>query len=120
MRNRFALKSGILALALFVAGPALAHAKLIASEPAADATVAAPKGIKLTFNEKITAAFSGFDLSMAGSMKVPVTIAISDDGKTMTGTPQGSLMPGAYQLNWHAVAAGDGHRTEGSVAFKVK
>jgi copper resistance protein C len=29
------------------------------------------------------------------------------------------LRPGAYTVDWHAVASDDGHRTAGSYKFKV-
>jgi methionine-rich copper-binding protein CopC len=110
----------VLVLTLCAAGPALGHTDLTKSSPAADSTVAAPKAIILTFSEKVTPAFSGFDLAMDDGMKVAVTSATSADGKIVTLTPRGTLMSGGYKLNWHAAAAEDGHRTDGVVAFKVK
>lgn len=106
--------------ALLSATEAAAHAKLVSSNPSANATVAAPKTITLTFNEKLAPAFSKFDLVMVEhNMKVPVKTAISKDGKSITGTPQGSFMPGAYKVTWSA-ASSDGHRMTGDVSFKVK
>lgn len=105
--------------ALLMAGQAAAHAKLVGSAPAADAVVAAPKTISLTFSEKVVPAFSGFDLTMVEhNMKIPVTTAVSTDGKTITGTPRGAFMKGTYKVQWHA-AGPDGHRMTGEVAFKV-
>jgi methionine-rich copper-binding protein CopC len=106
--------------ALLVAGSAAAHAHLVKSDPAANATVAAPKAISLTFNEKLTPAFSGFDLSMGDGMKMPVKTAVSKDHLTIVGTPQGKLMAGAYKITWHAASADDGHRMDGTLAFTVK
>lgn len=105
--------------ALLIAGSAAAHAHLVKSTPAANATVAAPKTITLTFNEKLTPAFSGFDLEMGGGMKMPVKTTVSKDGLSIVGTPQGALMAGAYKLTWHA-ASSDGHKMNGDVAFTVK
>jgi methionine-rich copper-binding protein CopC len=107
--------------ALLVAGTASAHAHLVKSTPAADATVAAPKAISLTFNEKLTPAFSKFELVMPtmNNMAVPVKTTVSKDGLTITGTPQAALTPGAYKINWHA-ASSDGHKMDGVVAFTVK
>jgi methionine-rich copper-binding protein CopC len=45
---------------------------------------------------------------------------LSDDGATLIGTPTGSFMAGAYKISWHATSSDDGHRTEGSLMFKVK
>lgn len=104
---------------LLVAGQASAHAHLVSSNPADKAAVAAPKTIALTFSEKLTPAFSGFELEMSGhNMKVPVKTEVSSDGKTITGTPQGALMKGAYTVNWHA-ASSDGHRMTGKLTFTV-
>ena len=108
------------ALALLGAGPAGAHAGLVKSNPPANATVAAPKAISLTFNEALTPAFSGFDMSMSNGMKMKVKTKVSKDRKTITGAPTGTLMAGAYKVNWHAAAADDGHRTTGTLAFTVK
>ena len=108
------------AVALFAATQASAHASLVKSEPAANATVAAPKTITLTFDEELTPAFSGFDASMSDGMKVKFKTTVSKDKKTITGVPTGPMMAGAYKLNWHAAAADDGHKTTGSLAFTVK
>ena len=111
------LASGTLAVA---SGPALAHAALVQSDPVANSTVAAPKEIKLTFSEKLTPAFSGFNMSMSDGMTMKVVTKVAEDGKTLIGTPTGSFMTGTYKLSWHATASDDGHRTEGSLMFKVK
>jgi copper resistance protein C len=108
------------ALAILGAGQASAHAALVKSNPAANATVAAPKVISLTFNEALTPAFSGFDMSMSDGMKMKVKTKVSKDKKTITGAPTGKLMAGAYKVNWHAAASDDGHKTTGTLAFTVK
>ena len=108
------------AAAILGAGQASAHAGLVKSDPAANATVAAPKAISLTFNEALTPAFSGFDMSMSDGMKMKVKTKVSKDKKTITGAPVGKLMPGAYTVNWHAAASDDGHKTTGTLAFTVK
>lgn len=109
------------ASALVASSPAWAHAHLVSSNPAANASVAAaPKVITLTFNEKLVPAFSKFELTMPehGGMKVQVKTSVSEDGKTITGTPQGALTKGAYKIVWTAASA-DGHKMNGEVAFKV-
>ena len=111
------LASGALSVA---SAPAFAHAALVQSDPAANSTVAAPKEIKLIFSEKLAPAFSGFELSMGDSMTMNVATKVSDDGKSLIGTPTGGFMSGAYKISWHAASAEDGHRMEGSLTFKVK
>lgn len=107
------------AATLLVGSQAAAHAKLVRSNPAPGAVVAAPKVITLVFTEKLAPAFSGFDLVMVEhNMKIPVKTTVSKDRKTITGKPKGAFMKGSYKINWHA-ASGDGHRMTGEVPFKV-
>lgn len=120
MKKSHTFTGVILGVAMGLATPVLAHTDLVKSSPAADSTVAAPKTIVLTFSEKITPAFSSFDLAMDDGMKATAATAVSADGKTVTLTPRGGLMAGAYKLNWRAAAAEDGHKTEGVLSFKVK
>ena len=106
-RNFLSAAGGIAAAtALLIAGQAAAHASLVKSDPAANATVASPKTITLTFDEELTPAFSGFD--------------VVKDKKTITGVSSGPLMAGPYKIAWHAAAADDGHKTTGTLAFTVK
>lgn len=102
---------------VLVSNDAFAHAKLVASSPAANAAVAQPELITLTFDEPLVAAFSSFDLTMSDGMKIPVKITISDDMKTLTGTPQDKVVPGEYIVIWHAAAQDDGHRMDGTLSF---
>lgn len=108
------------AIALAVAGPALAHTELVSSTPAANATVhASPRTITLTFEERVVPAFSKFELTMpAHRMKVPVTTAVSSDGKRIVGTLSSRLMKGDYHVAWTAAGA-DGHKVSGQFNFKV-
>ncbi len=114
------LLAATLVFSLLTAGQACAHAKLVASDPAANASVSAPKTVSLTFNEKLAAAFSSFEITMASGMKVPVKTTVSKDRLTISGAPKGKLMAGAYKVVWHAASAEDGHRMDGVVAFTVK
>jgi methionine-rich copper-binding protein CopC len=108
------------AAAIAPASPAFAHAHAVSSTPAAHATVAAPKQVSVTFNEKLVPAFSKLEISMAGmNMGVPVKTAVSADGKTLTATPQGAFMKGNYLIKW-AVASADGHKSKGSIPFKIQ
>ena len=120
MNYRAFLAAAVLSASVLASGQASAHAKLVTSDPAANTTVAAPKAIRLTFNEKLAPAFSTFELAMADGMKAPVKTTVSADKKTITGVPTGRLMAGAYKITWHAAAADDGHRMDGTLAFTVK
>lgn len=108
------------AATMFAATQAAAHASLVKSDPAANSTVAAPKSITLTFNEELTPAFSGFDVTMGASMKMPVKTTVSKDKKSIVGVLRGPAMAGGYKITWHAAAADDGHKTTGVVNFTVK
>lgn len=99
---------------------AFAHAALVSGSPKADSAAPAPRTIRLTFSEKIAPAFSGISLSMDDGMVIDVAAKLSDDGKTLTGTPTSSFMKGKYKLSWHVAAVDDGHKTEGSYSFTVK
>ncbi|MET3835157.1 methionine-rich copper-binding protein CopC [Brevundimonas sp. UYEF29] len=111
-----ALSAAILAVSAVAAE---AHARLVRSDPAADAVVAAPRTISLTFSDRVAPAFSGFDLVNAGGDRIAVRTQVSEDGKTVSGAPARALAPGAYTINWR-IAASDGHRMTGSVAFTVR
>jgi methionine-rich copper-binding protein CopC len=103
---------------MFGATAAAAHAKLVSSDPAANATVAAPKQVVLKFSEKLQPKFSGADVAMPG-MVTPAKVSVAKDGKTMIVRPKEPLMAGAYTVKWHAVTA-DTHRMEGAYNFTVR
>jgi len=118
--SRFLVPVAISAL-LAVAAPqvAVAHSRLVSSNPAANATVAAPRAIVLTFSERSVPAFSGLELVNAQGAATELRTAVSQDGKTLTGTPARPLAAGAYTVNWR-IASGDGPRMTGSFNFTVR
>lgn len=114
------------AVALALPGVASAHSKLVSSNPAANATVAKPTKLTLTFSETFLAPVSGVELTMTGmpgmADHAPMPIKgfkTSAEGKTMTVTLPRALPAGSYDLKWHIVGA-DQHKMEGSYNFKVK
>jgi methionine-rich copper-binding protein CopC len=102
---------------LAMLSPALAEPKLLQSTPAADAVIAAPKMIKLTFTEKVTPA-SGVQLFMSDGMKVTTTTSISEDGKSLTARPTGPFMPGKWTISWHVTSATG--ESKGSYNFTIE
>lgn len=120
LREKLATLIFVAGIPMLASSPALAHAKLVRSDPARNSTVAAPKIIKLTFSEKVAPAFSGFTVTMGDGIAVDVSAKVSADGKMITGTPASPFMAGKYTLSWHAAAADDGHHTQGSYKFTVK
>ena len=111
-----------LALGSVVATAALAHPKLVKSEPAADAVIsAAPKELRLKFNEELVPKFSSADVKDQKGQKVEIGAAAADpkDKKQLVVPLTKPLTAGIYKVEWHAVAA-DTHRVQGSYSFTVK
>lgn len=102
-------------LPLLVATPALAHAQLVSSQPAAKAKVKSPQQIKLTFSETLEPAFSGATLADAAGRNLPVPAAVGASAITLL--PM-ALKPGGYTVTWHGVGH-DTHRMSGSFGFTV-
>lgn len=128
MKTKYNLLATALLLALGASDPALAHAKLVSSTPAANATADKPGKVVLVFSEKLMAKFAGAELvmtSMPGMadhqpMKITgFTTAMSADGKTMTLLMKRALSSGSYEVKWFAGGA-DAHRMEGRFPFTVK
>lgn len=120
MSSRKILSSlGAVGALLLMATQADAHARVVASTPAANATVASPSAISVTFSERVAPAFSGLEVVNAAGATFAVTTTVSEDGKTLSGRPSRALAAGTYSANWHA-ASSDGHRMTGVIAFTVR
>jgi len=112
---------------LLMPAAASAHAKLVASTPAANATVSKVTSVTLRFNEKLVASTVKTELVMTGMpgmanhapMKIPATSAMGKDGKSMTLTAKRALVPGTYKVKWSAAGA-DTHRMGSEFSFTVK
>ena len=105
---------------------ALAHPRLLSSSPAANATIAQPTRLTLSFSENLLAPLSGIDLTMTGmpgmADHAPMPIKgfkTAVDGKTMSVTLPRALPTGRYDLDWHVVGA-DQHKIAGKYSFAVK
>ena len=105
----------IILLGLLLATPAIAHARLVNSDPAANAKVKSPGQIKLQFSESLEPAFSSAGLTDAGGKTVPVSKSVGGD--TITLLPL-TLKPGVYKVTWHSVGQ-DTQRLAGSFGFTV-
>ena len=105
----------IVLLGLLLATPAFAHARLVSSEPAANAKVKSPGQIKLHFSENLEPAFSSASLTDAAGKTVPVSKSVG--GQAITLLPL-TLKPGAYKVTWASVGQ-DTHRLTGSFGFTV-
>lgn len=128
---------------------AFARAKIVASTPAANATVTKPAKITLSFNETLsgpTVKVELFMTAMAAGMKhdggmdhskmdhskmagaamtdhapakIPATSQLGKDGKSVTLTPKRALPAGKYMVSWTA-AGSDMQKTSGSHSFTVR
>ena len=122
------LPAAAAAVALLLAPTAAsAHAKLVGSTPAANATVSKVTSVSLRFNEKVIASTVKVELVMTGMpgmanhapMKIAVTPAMGKDGKSMTLAVKRALVPGSYTVKWSAAGA-DTHRMGSEFSFTVK
>jgi hypothetical protein len=103
-------------LALAVAAPVLAHAELVASDPADRAVLAIPPTtVTVTFSEAIDPDRSRFKL--VGPWGTVGTGRIADDPKVLV-LGGLDLGPGAYEIQWTA-ASKDGHIERGRIRFAV-
>ena len=107
---------------IVTATAAVAHPKLVNSDPAADAVVdSSPKELRLSFNEVLVAKFSGAELKDQQGQTVELGSGATDpaDKKQLVVPVPAPLAAGVYKVDWHAVAA-DTHRIQGSYSFTVK
>ncbi|MFA6125383.1 MAG: copper resistance protein CopC [Sphingomonas sp.] len=110
-----------------LATEANAHAKLVASNPAANATVVGPTRLQLRFDEKLVAKGSSIQLfvtakpgvKLTAPMPVSVTAVLGPDGKMLIAPLKRPLTTGSYLIAWHATTS-DGERKDGTFGFKVR
>ena len=122
MSNQIWINTLAFALTLGFVGEASAHAHLKTATPAADSAVAAaPSELRLGFTEGVNLKFTG--VSVTGPAGAPVSTGAAalapGDDKVLVVPVSGPLVPGAYKVNWHALAT-DGHKTDGSYGFTIR
>lgn len=106
-----------LVMSAVFAAPALAHAELVAADPAPGEVVAGPVDqIILTFDSTITP-MSQIQL-IASDFGLAASWSQSVKGATLTATLDEPLPSGTYTLTWTAVSP-DSHMTTGSFQFGV-
>lgn len=109
-------------IATIIAAPAAqAHAKIVTSEPKAGGELpAAPKQIRLGFNEKLEPAFSKIQLVDAKEVAIPLPkISVDKNDPKIIFTEVPALQAGQYRVRWSTMTH-DGHKTKGEFGFKVK
>lgn len=106
-------------LAVLVPGtPAWAHAALVSSDPAKDASLStAPTAVTLVFSQKINPDFATIVLSDAAAQRIPASTPAVDEvnGTITVGQPLGN---GVYTVAYRVVSI-DGHTVQGSYTFTV-
>ena len=98
-----------------------AHPRLQTSSPVAGASLkVAPKDIRLSFSEGLVPNFTGLELKTAAGKSIPTgrTAQIAGNNRQIVVPIHTRLMPGTYNVAWHAVSV-DTHRVTGSYSFKV-
>src|SRR5688572_15495951 len=99
---------------------ALAHTRLVSSEPAIDARLtSSPRRIRLVFSEPVEPRLGG--ITVTGADSVGIRLAASgdpDDVHALIAPVEQPLPAGSYRVHWRAVSA-DGHPIEGSYAFTI-
>lgn len=100
-----------------LASPASAHAIVIDSVPANNATIAGPDlAISLHFNSRLDRKRSRITLRMPDGTAQNVDIT-GDEPDRLESAATG-LAPGAYKLHWQVLAV-DGHITSGDIPFQI-
>jgi methionine-rich copper-binding protein CopC len=97
-----------------------AHAHLVRSSPADHATISPDKAVevRLTFSEPVEPKFSGATVTAGGAEAARAAKAGSSRSEIVVPL-NAPLVPGRYEVRWHAVSA-DTHKTEGVFSFEVK
>lgn len=105
----------------FGASAALAHSRLVRSDPAARAVVdAAPKEMKMWFNEKVEPAFAKIWIVPAQGPQIPLTSrGESSDQKLLIVTLPDNLPPGPVNVGYHVLSV-DGHTIDDKLTFTIK
>ena len=104
-----------------IATSAQAHPRLQSATPAANSMVtAAPDAIRMNFSEGLVARFTGVDLTLGHGKRVATGRASLDpnDNTKVIVPIKAHLLPGTYNVAWHAVSV-DTHRVSGSYTFMV-
>jgi copper transport protein len=115
-----AICAGLLA-AMLSASPAAAHAVLVRSDPADNASLSeSPRQIRLWFTETISARFSTAELLDVNGDPVRISsIARDPQDATSLVLDLPELPAGIYSLSWRVHSEVDAHYTRGLIVFGV-
>ena len=104
------------------ASQALAHAFMRRSSPAVGAHVAVPpRELRMTFTEPVDVKQTEVKLknSAGAAFKLGPLAVSPDDASTFVAPILTPLRSGRYHVEWHAISAVEGHRTDGGFTFTV-
>jgi methionine-rich copper-binding protein CopC len=114
---------------MLLTGPraALAHARLVRSTPANQASLAAPpERVELWFSELLEDGFNSVEVVRAAELtaKPRPNLArgaptVDRDNRTRMTVPVQGLGPGDYAVEWRVLSR-DGHRAAGRFTFRVQ
>ena len=116
MRSKLAL----LALALFAASPALAHAFLDHALPRVGSELpTAPATVTIWFTQELEPAFSTLEVrDQAGNRVDAGDAQVDAKDATILRASLKPLAPGVYKVAWRVVSV-DTHPTDGTFVFQV-
>ena len=111
----------VLASAVLLAGPALAHPKLVKAQPAKGASLKkAPTKIQLWFHEELDTKLSMFTVHNQKNDRVDAgDVKVNLDDRTLMEGSLGRLAPGTYTVRWKAAGDDDKVVVEGTLTFRV-
>ncbi|MGC2299309.1 MAG: copper resistance protein CopC [Acidobacteriaceae bacterium] len=116
--KRISVAGLIACAALLLPSIAFAHAHLLTSTPAANATVHGPEVVfELRFNSRVDGRHSVLTLAMPDGHTAAVAIDNQSEESNLNG--HATLKPGSYTLRWQALST-DGHITRGEIPFTVR
>jgi len=117
---RAALSTAALLLALLCTQPAaFAHARLLRSQPAADAALKqAPKTVELWFSEELDAGGSAIEVTDQTGKRVDKQNVGLAEGDKKLQVELEDLASGTFTVDWKALST-DGHTMKGKFTFTV-
>ncbi|MFN8041061.1 MAG: copper resistance protein CopC [Acidimicrobiales bacterium] len=111
--------AGVLAALVALAGPAAAHAVVVASSPGdRERLTTPPKDVRITFSEDVTTVGKGLQVVGRDGNAVDDGSPTQPDGKTLAVGLPADLRDGTYTASYRVISA-DGHPVSGAIVFAV-
>lgn len=120
MKGSFGM--AVLTSVVLMAGPALAHPKLVKAQPAKGASLKkAPAKIQLWFHEELDTKLSTFTVHNQKNDRMDTgDVKVTLDDRTLMEGSVGRLAPGRYTVRWKAAGDDDKVVVEGTLTFRVR